>query len=215
MPKFVSSEVGRYTFWFVLMILILDFESENYCVQGKSVINRYVSSRAVMATNTKKDEAMPLLLSFRGGSTSGVKRRTNSARSKLDQNDSVAITDNIRGEQAVGNAVQKKKSGEVQCDSVRVTRRLPSLRTGRLLIIVAAAIYGTNFATVKIVDKFVPLEWSATARFSIAASVCLAAKPTALNKENLQATLGGMTVGFWYFIGYILQSYGLKKIKRR
>lgn len=49
-----------------------------------------------------------------------------------------------------------------------------SLWQGRLLIIAAAAIYGTNFATVKVLDVSMTVGSAAAARFTIAAAaVCL------------------------------------------
>ena len=36
----------------------------------------------------------------------------------------------------------------------------PSIRTGRVMILIAAAIYGTNFATVKLLDESIPLSVS-------------------------------------------------------
>ena len=47
----------------------------------------------------------------------------------------------------------------------------PSLNVARGLVVVASAIYGTNFALIKILDHEMPLSVSAVLRFSLAAAV--------------------------------------------
>eukprot|EP00978_Attheya_sp_CCMP212_P047160 scaffold421244_cov58-Attheya_sp.AAC.5 len=90
----------------------------------------------------------------------------------------------------------------------------PSVTTGRLLVLAAAALYGTNFATVKVLDEHMPVQWSAAYRFSIAAAACLALTPSEVwqKKDSLNALLGGAQVGFWYALGYLCQSYGLQTV---
>ena len=50
----------------------------------------------------------------------------------------------------------------------------PSAAMGRFICLTAAAIYGTNFATVKMLDEVMPLAVSAALRFSLAAVVVTA-----------------------------------------
>jgi predicted TIM-barrel enzyme len=87
---------------------------------------------------------------------------------------------------------------------------------------VASAVYGTNFAIVKMIDGQMPFALSATLRFGLAAAVVCAmvfqaeAKqqlisasiPTA--KQRFHATLAGMEIGGWYCLGYICQAVGLQ-----
>jgi len=93
----------------------------------------------------------------------------------------------------------------------------PTEHIGRVLVLIAAAIYGTNFSLVKMLDEAMPLAYSAALRFSIAAFVVttfvlLNERPndTPQDKERQQgAVLAGMEVGIWYCMGYLAQAYGL------
>jgi hypothetical protein len=89
----------------------------------------------------------------------------------------------------------------------------PTLRQGRILVLVAAAIYGTNFPIVKMLDDSLPLSISATLRFGLAAAVVAAivlgredddVEPI-VAKERVLAMNSGMEIGLWYCIGYIFQ----------
>jgi hypothetical protein len=104
---------------------------------------------------------------------------------------------------------------------------------GRWLVLAAAAIYGTNFATVKLLDVSMTVASAAAARFSLAAvAVCL---PIYLQEQREQhqldtaasnhtntklstadgrwtATWLGAEVGAWYCIGYICQALGLETV---
>lgn len=103
------------------------------------------------------------------------------------------------------------------------------INRARLLLIIAAALYGTNFSLVKLLGQTeVPVGLSSTLRFAMAA---LATSPwlfgtlsdeakvqqenTLINDHNampirLGATLAGMEVGMWGSIGYIAQAVGLE-----
>ena len=87
-------------------------------------------------------------------------------------------------------------------------------------MIVAAAIYGTNFATVKMLDTALPLSISAALRFGLAAAVVSSVVFTqesdkvgpGIIKDRHMAMMGGMEIGFWYCIGYICQAEGLLSV---
>lgn len=57
--------------------------------------------------------------------------------------------------------------------SVVSTLENPSLQTGRLIVLSASAIYGTNFATVKLLDDAMPLSMSVSFLCTVLQSVCL------------------------------------------
>mmetsp|Transcript_4310 Transcript_4310/g.12322 ORF Transcript_4310/g.12322 Transcript_4310/m.12322 type:complete len:650 (+) Transcript_4310:362-2311(+) len=101
----------------------------------------------------------------------------------------------------------------------------PSLQFGRTLVLLASAIYGTNFATVKMLDAAMPLEISAALRFGLAASVvgaivlggeALVAQgkevPPEIAQERQAGLMAGLEIGFWYFLGYTCQSEGLQTV---
>jgi len=95
----------------------------------------------------------------------------------------------------------------------------------RLLLIIAAALYGTNFTCVKLLDESVPVGISTTLRFALATLATLPwlvgpSEGTSLSnaKENqntaistsLAAAFAGLEVGAWNSIGYISQAIGLE-----
>jgi len=95
----------------------------------------------------------------------------------------------------------------------------PSLNMGRFLVLVASAMYGTNFAAVKMLDRVMPVAASASLRFSLAAVVVtvmvLVQESRSRNvweegRTRWSATLFGFEVGVWYFLGYICQALGLQ-----
>jgi hypothetical protein len=94
---------------------------------------------------------------------------------------------------------------------------LPDQWTGRLLVLSAAAIYGTNFVAVKSLDDQIPFAAAAAIRFTLAAvtvGTAVAVLSTKKEKEeqysDVGALLGGAEVGAWYWIGYICQAIGLQ-----
>lgn len=82
----------------------------------------------------------------------------------------------------------------------------------RLLLVGAAALYGTNFSLVKLLGDTMPVGISTTLRFGLAA---LATLPWLLdsnffsNKNAQIVTWLGLEVGMWNSIGYIAQAVGL------
>lgn len=96
----------------------------------------------------------------------------------------------------------------------------PSQNFARALILLASAVYGTNFAVVKLLDEQMPFEVSAALRFCLAAAVTSALvlkgeqKAVAVSKEvrdeQSSATWGGMEIGAWYCLGYLCQAVGLQ-----
>lgn len=95
----------------------------------------------------------------------------------------------------------------------------PSLNLARALALAASAVYGTNFAVVKMLDEQIPFAVSATLRFGLAAAVVSAlvlngersGAPSAANAEERgPATWAGMEIGGWYCLGYLCQAVGLQ-----
>eukprot|EP00536_Pseudo-nitzschia_multiseries_P013361 jgi/Psemu1/211431/e_gw1.567.2.1 len=96
----------------------------------------------------------------------------------------------------------------------------PSLRNGRIIILIAAAIYGTNFATVKLLDESMPLSISASLRFGVA-SVALSLLVVGREKRDVDAMVkrerslaywSGAEVGLWHSIAYLAQAEALHTI---
>jgi len=101
----------------------------------------------------------------------------------------------------------------------------------RLLIVIAAALYGTNFTMVKILDENMPVGISTTLRFALSAAVTLPwllapalketdstssiTSPTSDVHESrdlmkaLSPAIAGMEVGMWNSVGYLSQAIGL------
>jgi len=88
----------------------------------------------------------------------------------------------------------------------------------RILVLVSAMLYGTNFTFVKLLGEHVPIGASASIRFVFAA---LATSPWLFsllkNKEaemnsNFEVIRTGMEVGMWNSIGYLAQAEGLKSM---
>mmetsp|Transcript_2058 Transcript_2058/g.2923 ORF Transcript_2058/g.2923 Transcript_2058/m.2923 type:complete len:430 (+) Transcript_2058:203-1492(+) len=91
----------------------------------------------------------------------------------------------------------------------------PSKPFARFLTLVAAAIYSTNPTSVKVMNEHLPFEVSAVLRFSLAVVVIAPAvfgKQQEKSQDQLEATLGGMEVGFWYSIGFVFQAIGLQTV---
>jgi drug/metabolite transporter (DMT)-like permease len=79
----------------------------------------------------------------------------------------------------------------------------------RLLLVGAAALYGTNFSLVKVLGETMPVSVSGTLRFGLAAMATL---PWLLapSKASWGAALAGLEVGMWNSIGYVAQAVGLQ-----
>jgi len=101
----------------------------------------------------------------------------------------------------------------------------------RLLLLLSAALYGTNFSVVKQLDEIIPVGVSSTLRFGLAAFAMLpllvaplsdefqnSVKNTSAGKatyvfmepSRLSVGLAGMEIGLWNSIGYISQAIGLR-----
>lgn len=110
----------------------------------------------------------------------------------------------------------------------------PSVGFARVLILGASAVYGTNFAIVKLLDEQMPFAVSAAMRFCLAAGVVSAlvmhgerrsdtdviqeagADQTVIpqllqqSEDRKAATFAGIEIGSWYCLGYLCQSIGLQ-----
>lgn len=115
-------------------------------------------------------------------------------------------------------------SSVVDVDSGRVItmvaqpKGLGDVVTARLLLVGAAALYGTNFALVKILDDTVPVGASTSLRFTLAAVAALPwllpvqDSDTDTDQDFWGPTLAGMEVGMWNSVGYIAQAVGLETV---
>jgi drug/metabolite transporter (DMT)-like permease len=106
----------------------------------------------------------------------------------------------------------------------------PEVLKARALVLIAAALYGTNFTLVKILNEHLPVGASTSLRFVLASLALLpfffmkgdeqakeglgqlddaVSAPFDL-KSTLPVVLAGMEVGFYNSIGYIAQAFGLQ-----
>jgi len=102
------------------------------------------------------------------------------------------------------------------------------VKFARLLLLGAAALYGTNFALVKILNESVPVGASTSLRFGLASLATLPwlfpSKSKSEGTDSLDilatpnsdyiwgATFAGFEVGLWNSIGYIAQAVGLETV---
>lgn len=116
-----------------------------------------------------------------------------------------------------------------------VRNNLPSLVLNdvwkaRLLLLLSAALYGTNFSVVKQLDEIIPVGVASTLRFGFASFAMMplllapmsdefwsnikntASKTTYafMEPSRLSVGLAGMEIGLWNSIGYISQAIGLR-----
>jgi len=113
--------------------------------------------------------------------------------------------------------------------STESSQFLSSIWKARLLLLASAALYGTNFTFVKILNDNMPCQVATSMRFSLAALATLPwlfqrdqdqqAKQGQVGLWNIRedkggiltgAVLGGIEVGLWNTIGYISQAIGLE-----
>lgn len=108
------------------------------------------------------------------------------------------IEDNTNGLTTKATAVEEKEG-------------LSDLWKARLLLIGAAALYGTNFSLVKLLGDVMPVGVSTTLRFGAAALVTMPWLLQDIRKDNdaLVASWLGFEVGLWNSIGYVSQAVGL------
>jgi len=87
---------------------------------------------------------------------------------------------------------------------------LSDLWKARLLLIGAAALYGTNFSLVKLLGDVMPVGVSTSLRFGAAALATLPWLLKDIDKEEARmAAWLGFEVGMWNSIGYVSQAVGL------
>ena len=82
--------------------------------------------------------------------------------------------------------------------------------TARYLLLGAAALYGTNFALIKLLGDTMPVGISSTLRFGFAAGVLFPWLIMDRKQDWLQVTWLGFEVGLWNSIGYVTQAVGLE-----
>lgn len=110
------------------------------------------------------------------------------------------------------------------------TRNSRKVLEARLLLLGAAALYGTNFPVVKILDQNLPVGACASLRFMMGALVMLPwllpRSVDACNKQSNRVdddsnknicydwgpTIAGMEVGMWNSVAYIAQAVGLQTV---
>mmetsp|Transcript_3336 Transcript_3336/g.5241 ORF Transcript_3336/g.5241 Transcript_3336/m.5241 type:complete len:563 (+) Transcript_3336:121-1809(+) len=89
----------------------------------------------------------------------------------------------------------------------------------RLLVLISAALYGTNFTFVKILSESIPVGAGAAVRFSLASFATLywLIQPVDTEHEDyedntfrLEVILAGLEVGMWNACGYVAQAVGLQ-----
>lgn len=93
-----------------------------------------------------------------------------------------------------------------------------AVNKARLLLLVAAALYGTNFSCVKMLGQTeLPVGATSTLRFGLAALATLPfllPSPAALARgwkdPQVAAAVAGLEVGMWNSLGYIAQAVGLE-----
>lgn len=95
----------------------------------------------------------------------------------------------------------------------------PSERAGRVLALLAAVMYGTSFAGVKVLDDSVPMAIAALCRFAIGAMTVTSitlhqeahvswkeASLAIIEQQNRRVAMWcGAEIGFWYSLGYLFQ----------
>jgi drug/metabolite transporter (DMT)-like permease len=101
----------------------------------------------------------------------------------------------------------------------------------RLMVLFAAALYGTNFTAIKILDENIPTSVGPVLRFALAAFVTLpfvfigketsdedfdgassSSKDLSRFDKSYGAIIGGMEIGIWNTIGYLSQAKALETI---
>lgn len=129
----------------------------------------------------------------------------------FDINDEASLWHQKQGLDAFNNnnGLDAFKNNDVLTDEAKTEQ--DAIWKARLLLVGAAALYGTNFSLVKILGDTMPVSVSSALRFGLAA---LATMPWLLKQEEDEeaargATLAGLEVGLWNSVGYIAQAVGL------
>ncbi|GMH94128.1 hypothetical protein TrVE_jg12613 [Triparma verrucosa] len=97
-------------------------------------------------------------------------------------------------------------------EEVKEVKFVDSKNFSRLLVMIAAALYGTNFATVKILDSTLPIATCCALRFTLAAvavSPFLFTPSPTSSKSSPSPILSGLEIGAWNAAGYLSQAVGL------
>lgn len=124
---------------------------------------------------------------------------------------------------------ERRKDTTLPAKSGLLSLQLSHVWRARLFLILAAALYGTNFTCVKLLDETVPVGISTTLRFALASLATLpwligksdSSDNQSLTKEDdvadkdamptsLAAAIAGLEVGAWNSIAYISQAVGLE-----
>ena len=121
-------------------------------------------------------------------------------------------------------SAERRKDLTPPAKSNLLSLQLSDVWKARLLLILAAALYGTNFTCVKMLDETVPVGISTTLRFALAS---IATLPWLVGRSDnqsehdatvvkdtmptsLAAAIAGLEVGAWNSIAYISQAVGLE-----
>ena len=121
-------------------------------------------------------------------------------------------------------SAERRKDLTPPAKSSLLSLQLSDVWKARLLLILAAALYGTNFTCVKMLDETVPVGISTTLRFALAS---IATLPWLVGRSDnqsehdatvvkdtmptsLAAAIAGLEVGAWNSIAYISQAVGLE-----
>lgn len=157
----------------------------------------------------------------------------NIASTKVDTLDDPSMTNLLRQQYELQSLVDIHQSPVADFEPVMLSydikadtgeHFLSPLWQARLLLLLSASLYGTNFTFVKIINENIPESVGTSLRFALAS---MATFPWLLQRskssENLeqfvQPTLpfegsnpiiGGLEVGMWNSIGYLFQSVGLE-----
>jgi hypothetical protein len=129
----------------------------------------------------------------------------------------VVESDRTIGVAPISSSPSAPISGVALKDGEKSSSSSLSLWQGRAIVIGAAAIYGTNFAAIKLLDPVIPLAASAAIRFTLAATAVTAAVTWSQSRRRTGQVralssepwwMGG-EVGAWYCVGYLCQAWGL------
>lgn len=120
----------------------------------------------------------------------------------FDQIDEKIIEDTAR----MLGPVKSEETGDT-IDEERVQENNQWIARGVLLT--CAALYGTNFASVKLLDEVLDPSMAAFLRFTLAAAIFA---PPMFKKgpSNPALIFGGLEVGFYVWIGYVTQAFSLQ-----
>ena len=99
---------------------------------------------------------------------------------------------------------------DIDGDITARTSSAEDVWTARYLLLGAAALYGTNFALIKLLGDTMPVGISSTLRFGMAAAALFPWLVFDRKQDWLQVTWLGFEVGMWNSIGYVTQAVGLE-----